>query len=56
VLDGEAGGYAAYVKLARRFRDVRGIMVNTFMELERSALGLFPEEAGTGRPCTQSDR
>lgn len=41
VLDGEAGGYAAYVKLARRFRDVRGIMVNTFMELERSALGSF---------------
>ncbi|KAK2632673.1 hypothetical protein EUGRSUZ_L01241 [Eucalyptus grandis] len=27
VLDGEASGYAAHVKLARRFRDVRGVML-----------------------------
>ncbi|KAF8043058.1 hypothetical protein BT93_A1412 [Corymbia citriodora subsp. variegata] len=34
VLDREAGGYAAYLKLASRFRDARGIMVNTLKELE----------------------
>ncbi|KAF8010636.1 hypothetical protein BT93_J1321 [Corymbia citriodora subsp. variegata] len=48
VLDGEAGGYAAYVKLARRFRDARGIMVNTFKELEPFAVGSFSQGNSDG--------
>lgn len=48
VFDGEAGGYAAYVKLARRFRDVRGIMVNTFMELEHFAVSSFSGGSSDG--------
>ncbi|XP_024926694.1 UDP-glycosyltransferase 71K1-like [Ziziphus jujuba] len=28
------GGYSAYLKLAKRFRDTKGIIVNTFSELE----------------------
>ncbi|XP_030447381.2 UDP-glycosyltransferase 71K1-like [Syzygium oleosum] len=48
VLDGEAGGYAAYVKLARRFRDARGIMVNTFKELEPFAVSSFSRGSSDG--------
>ncbi|GMY10625.1 UDP-glycosyltransferase 71K1-like [Fagus crenata] len=32
------GGYAAYLKVAQRFRDTKGIMVNTFRKLEPYAL------------------
>ncbi|KAJ9172484.1 hypothetical protein P3X46_015714 [Hevea brasiliensis] len=32
------GGYAAYVKIAQRFKDAKGIIVNTFTELESHAL------------------
>lgn len=32
------GGYTAYIKLAQRFRDTKGIMVNSFRELEPYAL------------------
>ncbi|KAI6670979.1 hypothetical protein NL676_005864 [Syzygium grande] len=48
VLDGDAGGYAAYVKLARRFSDARGIMVNTFKELEPFAVGSFSRGSSDG--------
>jgi hypothetical protein len=37
------GGYTAYIKLAQRFRDTKGIIVNTFTELEQHALGSFPD-------------
>ncbi|KAF3439566.1 hypothetical protein FNV43_RR17844 [Rhamnella rubrinervis] len=32
------GGYAAYVKLAQRFRDTKGIIVNSIAELESKAV------------------
>ncbi|OIW04360.1 hypothetical protein TanjilG_32552 [Lupinus angustifolius] len=32
------GGYYAYHKLAQRFRDTKGIIVNTFFELEQHAI------------------
>ncbi|KAF1863497.1 hypothetical protein Lal_00030533 [Lupinus albus] len=32
------GGYYAYYKLAHRFRDTKGIIVNTFSELEQHAI------------------
>ncbi|XP_061347156.1 UDP-glycosyltransferase 71K2-like isoform X2 [Gastrolobium bilobum] len=32
------GGYVAYYKLAQRFRDTKGIIVNTFPELEQYAI------------------
>ncbi|XVE54080.1 hypothetical protein DITRI_Ditri03aG0053100 [Diplodiscus trichospermus] len=32
------GGYAAFVKIAERFKDAKGIMINTFAELEPYAL------------------
>ena len=35
------GGYAAYLKVAQRFRDTKGIIVNTFRELEPYALDTF---------------
>ncbi|KAB1210667.1 UDP-glycosyltransferase 71C4 [Morella rubra] len=35
------GGYTTYIKLARRFRDAEGIIVNTFTELEPYALDSF---------------
>lgn len=34
-------GYAATMKLVKRFRDVKGIIVNTFMEMESYALNSF---------------
>ncbi|XP_039168758.1 UDP-glycosyltransferase 71K1-like [Eucalyptus grandis] len=37
----EASGYAAYIKQARRFRDIQGIMVNTFMKLEQFGVSSF---------------
>ncbi|OWM68746.1 hypothetical protein CDL15_Pgr024933 [Punica granatum] len=36
LFDGEHGGYSAYIKLARGFRECDGILVNTFAELEPS--------------------
>ena len=38
------GGYAAFVKLAQRFRDVKGIIVNTFAELEPFAIQSFADD------------
>ncbi|CAK7331266.1 unnamed protein product [Dovyalis caffra] len=38
------GGYAAYVKVAQRFKDGRGIIVNTFAELEPFALRSFSDD------------
>ncbi|XVE59396.1 hypothetical protein DITRI_Ditri05aG0043300 [Diplodiscus trichospermus] len=35
------GGYTAYVKIAERFMDAKGIMVNTFEELEPYAVNCF---------------
>ncbi|XVF19879.1 hypothetical protein REPUB_Repub11eG0149000 [Reevesia pubescens] len=35
------GGYTAFVKVAERFKDVKGIMINTFGELEPYALNYF---------------
>ncbi|KAL7253951.1 hypothetical protein ACSBR1_008319 [Camellia fascicularis] len=35
------GGYAAYLKLAKRFRDTKGIIVNTLLELESHAISSF---------------
>lgn len=32
------GGYIAYYKLAERFRDTKGIIVNTFSDLEQSSI------------------
>ncbi|XP_061347194.1 UDP-glycosyltransferase 71K2-like [Gastrolobium bilobum] len=32
------GGYVAYYKFAQRFRDTKGIIVNTFSELEQDAI------------------
>ncbi|XP_029130478.1 UDP-glycosyltransferase 71K2-like [Cajanus cajan] len=32
------GGYAAYYKLAQRFKDTKGVIVNTFSELEKYAI------------------
>ena len=37
------GGYATYIKLAQRFRDVKGIIVNTFAELEPYAIESFAD-------------
>lgn len=34
-------GYAATMKLVKRFKDVKGIIVNTFMEMESYALNSF---------------
>ncbi|KAJ7964158.1 Glycosyltransferase [Quillaja saponaria] len=33
------GGYTAYIKLAKRYRDIKGIIVNSFSELESYAIG-----------------
>lgn len=38
------GGYASYVKVAQRFRDTKGIIVNTFAELEQHALNSFSDD------------
>ncbi|MBA0850967.1 hypothetical protein Goshw_010334 [Gossypium schwendimanii] len=35
------GGYAAYVKVAERFKDAKGIIINTFEEIEHYALNCF---------------
>ncbi|GAV91869.1 UDPGT domain-containing protein [Cephalotus follicularis] len=35
------GGYSSYVKLAQRFKDVKGIIVNTFVELESYTVDSF---------------
>ncbi|GMY08071.1 udp-glycosyltransferase 71k2 [Fagus crenata] len=37
------GGYTAYIKLSRRLRDTKGIIVNTFKELEQYALDSFSD-------------
>ena len=37
------GGYTSYIKLAQRFRDTKGIIVNTFRELEPYALDSFSD-------------
>ncbi|CAL5323134.1 unnamed protein product [Camellia sinensis] len=37
------GGYAAYLKLAKRFRDTKGIIVNTLLELESHAISSLCE-------------
>ncbi|KAB2089437.1 hypothetical protein ES319_A03G061400v1 [Gossypium barbadense] len=34
-------GYAAYVKVAERFKDAKGIIINTFEEVEHYALNCF---------------
>lgn len=34
-------GYATTMKLVKRFKDVKGIIVNTFMEMESYALNSF---------------
>ncbi|KAK9987034.1 hypothetical protein SO802_031985 [Lithocarpus litseifolius] len=34
-------GYAATMKLVKRFKDVKGVIVNTFMEMESYALNSF---------------
>ena len=36
--------YAATVKLVRRFKDVKGIIVNTFVETESYALSSFSDD------------
>ncbi|KAL5580769.1 hypothetical protein UlMin_013211 [Ulmus minor] len=36
-------GYSAYVKLAQRFKDTKGIIVNSFVELEPQALNLLSD-------------
>ncbi|KAJ7964157.1 Glycosyltransferase [Quillaja saponaria] len=33
------GGYTTYIKLAKRYRDIKGIIVNSFSELETYAIG-----------------
>nr|WLF94737.1 UDP-glucosyltransferase UGT71G10 [Astragalus membranaceus] len=38
------GGYLAYYKLAERFRDTKGIIVNTISELEQKAIDALSEE------------
>lgn len=38
------GGYAAYVKVAQRFKDGKGIIVNTFAELEPFVLRSFSDD------------
>ncbi|XP_022730847.1 UDP-glycosyltransferase 71K1-like [Durio zibethinus] len=35
------GGYTTYFKIAERFKDAKGIMINTFEELESYALNCF---------------
>ncbi|GAV73564.1 UDPGT domain-containing protein [Cephalotus follicularis] len=35
------GGYSTYIKLAQRFKDVKGIIVNTFIELETYTVNSF---------------
>lgn len=42
------GGYAAFLKLAQRFKDAKGIIVNTFAELEPSALESFRDGGSPG--------
>ncbi|KAM4095397.1 hypothetical protein ACJW30_08G026800 [Castanea mollissima] len=42
VLDKD-GGYTAYMKFARRFRDAKGIIVNTLKELEHYAIDSFSD-------------
>ncbi|KAF5751386.1 putative Glycosyltransferase [Tripterygium wilfordii] len=43
------GGYAAFVKLAQKFKEAKGIIVNTFTELEPTMLNSF-SASGTGTP------
>nr|XP_008384820.2 UDP-glycosyltransferase 71K1-like [Malus domestica] len=38
------GSCSAYIKLASRFRETRGIIVNTFVELETHAITLFSND------------
>ncbi|EXC01454.1 UDP-glycosyltransferase 71C3 [Morus notabilis] len=38
------GGYTAYVKLAQRFRETKGIIVNSFTELESNALNSLADD------------
>ncbi|XP_048420716.1 UDP-glycosyltransferase 71K2-like [Pyrus x bretschneideri] len=40
------GSRSAYIKLASRFRETRGIIVNTFVELETHAITLFSTNDG----------
>ncbi|WRX34382.1 hypothetical protein QQP08_026869, partial [Theobroma cacao] len=35
------GGYTTFIKVAERFKDAKGIMVNTFEDIEPSALNYF---------------
>ncbi|CAL0315636.1 unnamed protein product [Lupinus luteus] len=37
------GGYYAFYKLAQKFRDTKGIIVNTFSELEHHAIDALPD-------------
>ena len=37
------GGYAAYIKIAQRFKEAKGIIVNTFAELEPCIVGSFAD-------------
>ncbi|KAK7275987.1 hypothetical protein RIF29_17115 [Crotalaria pallida] len=41
------GGYVAYYKLAKRFRDTKGIIVNTFSELEQHAIDALLSDGQT---------
>ena len=47
VLFKKYNGYTAYMKLAQRFRDTKGIIVNTFTELEQYALDSFLDDGQT---------
>ena len=47
VLFKKYNGYTTYMKLAQRFRDTKGIIVNTFTELEQYALNSFLDDGQT---------
>ena len=47
VLFKKYNGYTAYMKLAQRFKDTKGIIVNTFTELEQYALDSFLDDGQT---------
>lgn len=44
------GGYATYYKLAKRFMDTKGIIVNSFSELEQYAIDALSEEGQSRTP------
>ena len=50
------GGYATYIELAQRLREVKGIIVNTFAELEPYAVESFADGQTPALRCTRLDR